>query len=96
MLGFWCVIAEDSVIKNWFVSPQCKNYINQYSDIAVQMMMHMQDQAGGGASASLSCDLILEVLGFSSPLQGTRKGSQQGLGLRVKTSAQLAMCMPPV
>lgn len=23
------------------VSPQCKNYINQYSEIAVQMMMHM-------------------------------------------------------
>ncbi|XP_006889030.1 PREDICTED: prosaposin [Elephantulus edwardii] len=26
------------------MSDMCKNYINQYSEIAVQMMMHMQDQ----------------------------------------------------
>ncbi|XP_004413192.1 PREDICTED: prosaposin isoform X1 [Odobenus rosmarus divergens] len=26
------------------MADMCKNYINQYSDIAVQMMMHMQDQ----------------------------------------------------
>ncbi|XP_008694228.1 prosaposin isoform X1 [Ursus americanus] len=26
------------------LADMCKNYINQYSDVAVQMMMHMQDQ----------------------------------------------------
>lgn len=40
-LGFWCVFAATSVTHNRCLSPQCKNYINQYSDVAVQMMMHM-------------------------------------------------------
>jgi len=71
MLGFWCVIAEDSVIKNWFVSPQCKNYINQYSDIAVQMMMHMVGAMGSSLLAFFASNFaipgIVSITWFSFP-----------------------------
>nr|KAF6425566.1 prosaposin [Molossus molossus] len=34
------------------MADMCKNYINQYSDIAIQLMMHMQDQVCGGVACS--------------------------------------------
>lgn len=63
MLGFWCLVAAISVTDNLFLSPQCKNYINQYSDIAVQMMMHMVGGMGGSLLAFfVSNSVILRIL----------------------------------
>ncbi|XP_019480981.1 PREDICTED: prosaposin isoform X1 [Hipposideros armiger] len=44
------------------MSDMCKNYINQYSEIAVQMMMHMQDQQPKEICGLVGfCDEVKEV-----------------------------------
>ncbi|XP_045697966.1 prosaposin isoform X1 [Phyllostomus hastatus] len=44
------------------MADMCKNYVNQYSDIAIQMMMHMQDQQPKDICGLVGfCDQVKEV-----------------------------------